>query len=401
MVAKLLRFKNLGFVGIALVVGWVGWSTYVYFFDISTPVVTVAGLTEGGFYAGDMQCSVTSSKKGDLSVWLDGQPLLNKFRMSSRQAEHPFTIPTRSIANGQHNLKIEFCDATFGHHKVELERTFNVDNVRLQAAFVKPEADYKVFQGRTLHIQFQVNKPIKEAKVQALSHAYPCFPETPQSSVYECFIPIACEENPNEYLFSVQLADNVGNTLNLENKFQIVVYPFKTQIVQLTQEKVQEARATGRSISEREKILEELALKSPQEKLWRGAFCTPVDITRVTCDYGTVRTTQEKGRYKHKALDVLSTPKSVIWSTQDGVVVLKDRFEDAGNTVVVDHGCGILSMFYHLDNFANIQVGQKIAQGSPIGTLGKTGYATGYHLHWEMRVNNIAVDPMQWTKPTF
>jgi len=103
----------------------------------------------------------------------------------------------------------------------------------------------------------------------------------------------------------------------------------------------------------------------------------------------------------HRALDVINTPKSVIWSTQDGVVVLKDRFELSGNTVVVDHGCGVLSLFYHLDDFADIEVGQKIAKGNPVGTLGKTGYASGYHLHWETRVNNIPVDPMQWTKETF
>src|SRR5205807_8084202 len=99
------------------------------------------------------------SKKGELSVWLDGQPLLNKFKISS-QEQHPFTIPTRSIANGPHNLKIEFCDATYGKNTVTLERPFNVDNVPLQAAFIKSESEYKVFQGRTLHLQFQVNKPI-------------------------------------------------------------------------------------------------------------------------------------------------------------------------------------------------------------------------------------------------
>ena len=69
--------------------------------------------------------------------------------------------------------------------------------------------------------------------------------------------------------------------------------------------------------------------------------------------------------------------------------------------MVLDHGYGVLSMFFHLEDFADIQVGQKVRKGNPIGTLGKTGYATGYHLHWEMRVNNIAIDPMQWTKANF
>ncbi len=73
----------------------------------------------------------------------------------------------------------------------------------------------------------------------------------------------------------------------------------------------------------------------------------------------------------------------------------------SGNTIIIDHGHGVLSMFFHLEDFANINQGQFIAKGNPLGTLGKTGYASGYHLHWEMRINNISVDPMQWTKTIF
>ena len=103
----------------------------------------------------------------------------------------------------------------------------------------------------------------------------------------------------------------------------------------------------------------------------------------------------------HKGLDLANAPKSVVWAPHDGVVVHKERYAFTGNTVMIDHGWGIFSFFFHLDNFADIKVGQKIAKGNPIGTLGKTGYATGYHLHWEMRVNNVQVDPMQWTKTNF
>lgn len=400
MFSKLMRLKNVAFLGIFALVAWIGWGTYSYFFDMTVPQVTLSGMQEGGFYCGDTQCGVASSKKGELSVWLDGQPLLNNFRMSA-YAEHPFTIPTRTIANGEHTLKIEFCDTTFNTNKTSLERTFKVDNVKLQAAFVKTETDNKVFQGRTLHVQFQVNKPIKEARIRTLSQVYDCFPEAPQSSVYESYIPIACEENPNEHAISIEIADHVGNTLTLDDKFHVVPFPFKTQNLQLSKDKVAEEKTLGITSAERERILDDLSKKSPHQKLWHGAFCSPIDIKRVTCDFGTIRTTQEKGRYKHKALDVFSVPKGIVWATHDGIVVLKDRYEDAGNTLVIDHGWGVLSLYYHLDDFADVKIGQKIAQGNPIGTLGKTGYATGYHLHWEMRVNNIAVDPMQWTRANF
>ena len=89
---------------------------------------------------------------------------------------------------------------------------------------------------------------------------------------------------------------------------------------------------------------------------------------------------------------------SVIWASNSGVIVLKDRFTHSGNTIVIDHGCGIVSMYFHLHDFADVQVGQKVKKGNPLGRMGMTGFANGQHLHWEIRVNNVAVDPMQWTQ---
>ncbi len=75
---------------------------------------------------------------------------------------------------------------------------------------------------------------------------------------------------------------------------------------------------------------------------------------------------------------------------------MKDRFVSTGNTVAIDHGCGIISLYGHLDSYGNIEVGMPIKRGNIIGTIGMTGYATGYHLHWELRINNVQVNPMEW-----
>ena len=399
----IMEFKLKHFLTVAAcaLLIWFSFGVYNFFFDHSVPNLSINGLDDTGYYGGDLTCQISSSKNGELSILLDGQPLISSFKLSAKSQNHPFIIPTKTISNGSHNLKIKLTDGTFYKNHTSIERNFIVDNAPLQAAFVRSDADYKVFQGRTLHLQFQVNKPIKQAKVRALANTYECYPESSKSLIYECFIPVPCEETPNEYLFSVELADNVGNTLNLDNKFQIVMYPFKKQLLNVSADTVKKEKELGLADNDLEAILQDLAQKSPHEKLWKGSFCTPIDITKVTCDFGTIRTTQEKGRYMHKALDVINTPRSVIWATQDGTVVLKERFAGSGNTVVLDHGCGVLSLFYHLEDFADVKIGQKVAKGNPIGTLGKTGYATGYHLHWEMRVNNIAIDPMQWTKSNF
>ncbi len=393
------RFGVMAFT--LVVIGWTGYKLHRYFFDDTMPQVSMIGIDENGYYAGDISCKVASNKKGDLSVWLDGRPLISNYRLSLREHEHPFIIPSKTITNGKHSIKIELVDASFAKHKAELERPFFVDNTPLQATFIRSESDYKVFQGRTMHLQFQANKEVKGAKVKVLSSEYDCFAESKNSSIYECFVPISCEEAPNEYLLNVDILDKVGNTVNLESKFQVVLFPFKKQTLQIGAEKVAEEKALGMDTAKLEAVVGNLITQSPHEKMWRGPFVVPLDAPRVTCEFGTIRTTQEKGRYAHKGLDLANMPRAVVWAPQDGVVVHKERYGFTGNTVIIDHGWGLLSLFFHLDNFADIQVGQKVAKGNPIGTLGKTGYATGYHLHWEMRINNIQVDPMQWTKMNF
>lgn len=276
-----------------------------------------------------------------------------------------------------------------------------MDNNPLQAAYVSPETQYKVFQGKTLHIQFQANKKIKDAEINMGSKIYKFYPEVDGAVIYECFIPIDCEENPNEYPFTIRIEDYVCNTVNLDGRVQILPYPFKKHNLTISDEKIQEEKEIGLPQSEFENAVVEVLKNSPDKKLWSGSFYVPIQMNRISCDYGTIRTTQHKGCYMHKALDLTGTPKSVVWAPQDGVVVIKDRYAVSGNTAVIDHGCGIFTMLFHLDNFADIKVGDKVRRGNPIGTIGKTGHATGYHLHWEMRINNVPVDPMQWTKVNF
>lgn len=402
---QLLKIKNAYYLAGFTVLAWIGWTSFCYFFDVTPPILVLQGLKDGAYCGGDIQCLIKgkdSYKVSDISVWLDDKPFVSKFKINRREFEHPLPIDTRRLPNGKHTLKVEVYDGTFKKNKSSEELTFFVDNTPLRAAFVKPETDFKVLQGRTLHIQFQVNKPIQEANILLLSKKFACFPETLNSSVWESFVPIDCEESANEYPMAIEILDNTGATTTLDSKFQVMPYPFKKTSLTVDSNKVAEEHEIGIPQSEFEKRMVEFTAKSPRQKLWQGTFYVPLEMTRVTCDYGAKRVTPQKGYYMHKALDVVAAaPKSVVWAPQDGIVIIKDRFVEGGNTVVIDHGWGVFTMLCHLDSFTNINVGDKVKRGNPIGTMGKTGYATGYHLHWEMRVNNIPVDPMQWTKWDF
>jgi Peptidase family M23 len=402
------RLKIAVFCTVLVIFTWVGQTAYTYFFSVGRPIITIENIEEGGWYGGDTQCVIKGKdtyKIKNISIALDGKPLVTNFYIGKKEFEYGVTIPTQTLANGKHALRVEAENGAYNKVREAKDVNFTVDNVSLQAAFVKGDADAKVFQGRTLHIQFQVNKEIKQAQALVLSKTYPCFSESSNSLIYECFIPIECEQVPNEYLLSIELTDRVSNTMLLETKFQVVMYPFRKQSLKFDPEKIKVENESGLSEKELEDELERLVAQSPKQKLWYGAFYTPVEIKeprQITTEFGVIRTTQERGIRQHKALDIYNTPKSVVVAPQNGIVVLKGRYAHSGNTVVIDHGCGTFSIFFHLDAFApNLEVGIKIKKGDPIGTVGKTGYATGYHVHWEMRIYNVSVDPMQWTKHDF
>lgn len=386
-----------------LITALIGYRLYGYFFDTSSPNVSIANFVQDGWYSGDLAILVSGDdayKVADISVQLDGKPLVTRHRINRRTFEYTIPLATKTLAQGKHQLRIDVCDGSYRRNTTTQSVGFCVDNTPLHAAFVK-NSDYRIFQGRTLHVQFQVNKEIKQARATALSQTYSCVPETPNSLIYECFIPIKSDEAPNEYLLSIEVEDRVGNIVTLETKFNVVLFPFKKQNLAVNHEKFQKEQELGRPQRELEDALIELLAKSPQEKLWQGVFYLPCEMRGISTEYGTLRTTQERGKYPHNAIDILGTPRSVVWASQDGLVVLKGRYVSSGNTVVIDHGCGIFTLYFHLDTIAPIEVGDRIKKGNPIGTLGMTGYASGHHLHWELRVQNIAIDPVQWTRHDF
>lgn len=385
---------------------WIGYRGYVYFFD-KTPVHgTLSGLELNQCYTGEIPCIVNGEhpyKVKTISLFLDGKPLLYNYSIGRSSFEYPFSIPTQPLANGKHTLRVKMIASSFHKNEKEWEVPFVVDNIPLQASFVKPNTDNRVFQGKTLHIQFQTNKPLEKATAKIFSKEFNCFPESSNSLIYETFIPIEMEEKPNEYMLMIDCIDQAKNTLTLETKLQVIPFPFKKQKLHIDPKKIEEEK---KMVADEElnveKIIGNVLIDSPQKKLWSGTFCMPTEVQRISTEFGELRVTQEKGMYAHKGVDIVNFPKSVIWAPQDGIVVIKDRYTFSGNTVVIDHGWGIMSLFFHLDSLSPaIAVGKSIKKGNPIGTLGKTGYANGYHLHWEIRVNNISVDPLEWTKPGF
>jgi len=151
---------------------------------------------------------------------------------------------------------------------------------------------------------------------------------------------------------------------------------------------------------EREKLAAVFGGYRP-ERLWDGLFQVPVESPRVTSSFGS-RRSYDGGPATgyHAGTDFGGSEGTLIYAPASGIVVLAEELAVRGNAVVVDHGLGVLTGYWHLSGIA-VEVGQPVVPGSLLGYMGTTGLSTGTHLHWELRVGGIPVDPMQWTEQVF
>jgi murein DD-endopeptidase MepM/ murein hydrolase activator NlpD len=136
------------------------------------------------------------------------------------------------------------------------------------------------------------------------------------------------------------------------------------------------------------------------EKHWNAAFLRPSE-GRVSSPYGVRRYYNGvfADNYFHRGVDYAAPTGTPVVAPAPGRVALVGRvaegFELHGNTVGMDHGQGVESIFIHL-NSISVQEGDFVQAGQVIGTIGSTGAATGPHLHWGLYVNGVSVDPEPW-----
>lgn len=131
--------------------------------------------------------------------------------------------------------------------------------------------------------------------------------------------------------------------------------------------------------------------------LWSGTFTRPIgDEYPTTSPFGT-RRSYNGGPYSsyHAGQDFGAPAGIPIAAPAAGVVVLADKLSVRGNAVILDHGRGIFSGYWHLSEIS-VEAGRIVQAGDLLGLVGTTGLSTGAHLHWELRVYGVAVDPMQF-----
>jgi murein DD-endopeptidase MepM/ murein hydrolase activator NlpD len=132
---------------------------------------------------------------------------------------------------------------------------------------------------------------------------------------------------------------------------------------------------------------------------WSSAFSIPVkNYVKISSPFGTRRSYGGSvfSSY-HEGTDFSASTGTPVYAPAGGVVVLAEPLVVRGNAIVIDHGWGVYTGLYHLSEI-DVTVGQTVQQGDFVGRVGGTGLATGPHLHWDVRIRSLNVDPLQFTR---
>ena len=123
----------------------------------------------------------------------------------------------------------------------------------------------------------------------------------------------------------------------------------------------------------------------------------PVDRLRITSAFGSRGDPFQGGPASHEAVDLGGMIGEPIYATAPGKVVRTGSWGWYGNMVEIDHGLGFRTRYAHMEKIF-VTKGETVRAGDRIGTLGNTGRSTGPHLHYEIRIRGVAVDPMKFIK---
>lgn len=150
----------------------------------------------------------------------------------------------------------------------------------------------------------------------------------------------------------------------------------------------------NRIIHEQKEIGEIYRQVTPR-KYWSGPFLLPIE-SRITSPFGSKRVYNGKLKNFHPGLDLRAAIGTPIYSAAPGKVVLAKELFYTGNTVMLDHGYGVITLYAHM-NKIKVKKGDQVDARQLLGLSGKTGRVSGPHLHWQAVVHQVKVNPIGLT----
>jgi murein DD-endopeptidase MepM/ murein hydrolase activator NlpD len=201
------------------------------------------------------------------------------------------------------------------------------------------------------------------------------------------------EKAPGRYEWKISWegADDQANACSAV----VVVHAGKFPTERLTVEKqfVQPDPEQQKRAEEDQKKMRAIYDTVTPEPLWKGKFQLPLKGVTSGGNFGRRRILNGEARSPHAGVDFPASAGTPVFAAQAGNVVLAEELYYSGNTVVIDHGYGIYTLYAHLSEIG-VRAGDPVDVSTEIGKVGATGRVTGPHLHWGLTVDHARVNGM-------
>ncbi|MEA3396712.1 MAG: LysM peptidoglycan-binding domain-containing M23 family metallopeptidase [Chloroflexota bacterium] len=247
-----------------------------------------------------------------------------------------------------------------------------------------------IVRGQTAILALETVAPAT-CEVYYLDHAEPCYAQDPTHLF--AFISLSPMLDPATYPVNLRVRSE-GSEMALE--LPLVVSPgrFGYEVINVGGSR-QHLMDPTLLRAEADKVNAVARVRTPQ-RYWQVPLRYPVQAA-ISSYFGARRSYGGAYNSYHAGMDFRACTGTPVHVPAGGVVVLADPLVVRGNAIMVDHGWGLVTGYWHLSKI-NVAVGDVVTQGEVIGRVGNTGLSTGSHLHWQTWVNGTPVNPLQWVE---
>ncbi|UCM99865.1 M23 family metallopeptidase [Sulfurimonas sp. SWIR-19] len=251
----------------------------------------------------------------------------------------------------------------------------------------------EVGNGKTALLTFTKEKGIVYKFVKYEKQKITIFTNPFDRNRYYALIPISYYERPSQKTVQIVYTQN-GTTKHKNILLHVKDAKYKKETLHVSAAKVNPQLPTvkkriAKEYNEAMKIYNTVTWKS----YMHSKFILPVQ-SEITSAFGTARIYNGALKGYHSGTDFRAKTGTPIRAANDGKVVLVKKRFYSGGTVIIDHGEGIYTCYFHMSKF-NVKTGQLVQKGELLGLSGKSGRVTGPHLHFSARIDGVQVDPLQ------
>lgn len=215
--------------------------------------------------------------------------------------------------------------------------------------------------------------------------------------VFRALLGVDLEQPAGKYGFEVTAETRSGETVMCTANVLVRAGHFAIESLQVAKQFVEPDPEQLKRGQEEQKRLRVIFASVTPERLWQGSFRIPLDGVASGKNFGKRRILNGQPGSPHGGVDLPGVTGTPVYAAQSGRIVLAEELFFSGNTVVIDHGLGIYTLYGHLSEIA-VKMGDEVSLGALLGKVGATGRVTGPHLHWGLTICRARVDPLQIVK---